>query len=161
MITAAQIDEIAEQVNDYTSNQIQVIFNQIYKRQPALYNYLFSKDTTIFNQQEKELLYYVVLVIWQTMAKLLTIPQRIAAKKIDTIQDANWKVIENLPNRLSTQSLEMFLDSFFDNHPQEELVGLIIDMLDESEETEKVLTKESIIPIFVLLKTMVDSLVKK
>ncbi len=159
IIQAETVDIIAEQVNNYNETSSQALLDEIYKRQPAIFNYILSKDeTALFSQDEKELLIYITFVLWQTVKQELRLPQRVGMKQLDAIQATNWQKAEALPSFGKGQTFEAHLSSFFDGYPQDELLGLITDLLDDVEDEVPMIAKESRLPLFIMLKTVTDVL---
>lgn len=159
IIQAEAVDIIAIEVNEYSETASEELLEEIYKRQPAIFNYILSKnETALFSQYEKELLLYLTFVLWETVKQELELPQRIGMKQLDAIQFTNWQKAENLPTHPKGQSFEAYLAPFFKDYPQDELLGLITDAVDDVEDEVSLVAKESQLPLFIMLKTVVDAL---
>lgn len=159
MISVDTIDTIAEQVSDLTAEQIAAKLDDIKGKQPSLFAYLMSdNETYLLSQAEKELLYYMAFVIWEAVNAERTLPQRLSMKQVDTIQFDNWKQLENYTNPKG-QSLDDFFEPEIGYHKEAELMYFVCDGLEESEEMPRLVAKDSLLPMFVMMKTLVDCLI--
>ena len=161
MISVDTIDRIAEQVSEYTAEQIADKLEHLKGKQPSLFAYLMSEhETFLFTQGEKELLYYMALVIWEAINDELTLPQRLSMKQVDTIQFDNWKVFENYSNPKG-QSLDDYFEPEIGYHEEAELMYFVCDALEDSEDMPELIATNSLLPMFVMMKTFVDCLLVK
>ena len=78
----------------------------------------------------------------------------------DKIQFENWKVLEEYTNPKG-QPLDDFFEPVIGYHEQAELLYFVCDGLENANEEEVIITKDSLLPIFIMLKTVVDCLLKK
>ena len=158
MIAPEIIDEIAEQIGEFEEAQTSERLEEIGAKQPAIFAYILSENETyLFSQEEKAILYYIIIVIWEATNQELDMPQRLGMKVVDEIQFENWKAIEDLKHP-QNQPLDDFFEPFIGTHPEAELLYFVCDGLEEIEETEKIIAKDSFFPLYVMLKTVVDAL---
>lgn len=121
-------------------------------RQPALVAYLFSEDFDLLNQQEREYLLFLTLVIWKTCEDMDPGIPAIASDQLEEQEETNWGILL----KSTAKKFNERIDPFFENYPQEDLLAFVEDALEIDEETE--VTKEGREYIFVALKTMIDCL---
>lgn len=161
MITAEIIDEIAERVGDFEQAETTAKLEEIGAKQPGIFAYILNENETyLFSQDEKAILYYLIIVIWEAVNQELEMPQRLGMKVIDEIQFENWKEIEELKHP-QNQPLDDFFEPFIGTHIEAELLYFVCDGLEEIEEEEKIIAKDSFFPLYVMLKTVVDALTIK
>ncbi|MFK7950503.1 MAG: hypothetical protein AB8G11_23150 [Saprospiraceae bacterium] len=159
MISVDTIDTIAEEVSELTAEQIAIKLDDIKGKQPSLFAYLMSdNETYLFSQAEKELLYYMAFVIWEAIKKERTLPQRLSLKQVDAIQFDNWKQLENYTNPKG-QPLDEFFESEIGYHTEAELMYFVCDALEDSDDMPQLIAKDSLLPMFVMMKTFVDCLI--
>jgi hypothetical protein len=158
MITAETIDKIAERVGAFEEDQTSEKLEEMGAKQPAVFAYILNENETyLFSQEEKAILYYMIIVIWEAVNEELDMPQRLGMKVIDEIQFDNWREIEDLKHP-QNQPLDDFFEPFIGTHPEAELLYFVCDGLEEIEETEKIIAKDGFFPLYVMLKTVVDAL---
>lgn len=161
MISVDTIDTIAEQVSELTAEQIAVKLEEIKGKQPSLFAYLMSdNETYLFSQAEKELLYYMAFVIWEAINKERDLPQRLSMKQVDSIQFENWKTLENYTNPKG-QPLDDFFEPEIGYYEEAELMYFVCDALEDSEDMPQLIAKDSLLPMFVMMKSFVDCLIIK
>ncbi|NJN77496.1 MAG: hypothetical protein HC803_03505 [Saprospiraceae bacterium] len=100
------------------------------------------------------------IVIWEAVKQELEIPQRLSLKVVDKIQFENWKELEEYTNPKG-QSLDDFFEPVIGYHEQAELLYFVCDGLENANEDGEIITKDSLLPIFIMLKSLVDCLLKK
>ncbi len=158
MIAPEKIDAFAEKISDFTPEQTAEKLNDIKAKQPSIFAYLMSDDETfLFVQSEKDLLYYLAIVIWETVKTELGMAQRLSMKRVDAFQFDNWSVLEEFSNAKG-QPLDDFFEPVIGEHPEAELLYFVCDGLEDANESGEISSKDSILPIFVMLKTFVDCL---
>lgn len=161
MIAPEVLDILAERISAFSPEQIEEKLNDIQSKQPSVFAYLMSdNETYLFSKTEKELLYYLTIVIWEAAKQELTMPQRLSMKRVDEIQFNNWKALETYSNPKG-QPLDDFFEPIIGYHEQAELLYFVCDGLEEVDIQEKIIAKDSLLPIFVMLKTLVDTVIEK
>lgn len=161
MIAPEVIDILAEKIGAFTDEQTDAKLKEIEAKQPSIFAYLMSEDETyLFSNAEKAVLYYLTIVIWEAVKQELEMPQRLSMKVVDKIQFENWKVLEAYTNPKG-QSLDDFFEPVIGYHEQAELLYFVCDGLENANEETEIITKDSLLPIFIMLKTVVDCLLKK
>ena len=158
MIAPELIDEIAERVSDYTEVKTAEKLAEIQAKQPTIAAYILSEDETyLFSEAEKTLLYYLVITIWETVKVAGKMPQRVALKRLDALQFDNWTALETFTNPKG-MSLDDYFEPVIGEHVEAELLYFVCDGLEEEDEEDKIIAKDSLLPIFIMLKTVVDCL---
>lgn len=161
MIAPEVLDILAEKLRNLTSEETDEKLKEIELRQPSIFAYLMSDDETyLLSPSEKDLLYYLAIVIWEAAKQELEVPQRLSMKVVDKIQFENWKELEEYTNP-KDQSLDDFFEPVIGYHEQAELLYFVCDGLEEADEEKKIISKNSMLPIFIMLKSLVDCMVKK
>lgn len=154
-ISADTIDNIAEGLNLHSPEQIEKMLNDFGNEQPVALSYLMQEDFEAMGDNEHELMLFTALQIWFIMKTELNTLKTPEAADIDDAQDNNWKDIENLPAQKS-RSFEEYIEPIIAKYAQSELMYFVIDTFEEDEGDEFSMNKESRLPIFLALKTLVD-----
>ena len=128
------------------------------ERQPAILSFLMSDHEGALNNDERDFMIYLAIVIWRSVEHVNSECKIVRPKKISSAEEANWAVIEKIKRR----NFRDRLDVFFEDTLQEDLLAFIedsltLDEIDDGADGIQV-TKEGIEPMFVMLKTVVDVL---
>lgn len=161
MIAPEVIDILAEKIGGFSDEETAAKMKEIEAKQPSIFAYLTAEDETyLFSNAEKDVLYYLSIVIWEAVKQELEMPQRLSLKVVDKIQFENWKALEEYTNP-NGKPLDDYFEPVIGYHEQAELLYFVCDGLENANEDEVIISKDSLLPIFIMLKTLVDCLLKK
>lgn len=154
------IDAILDELGD-SEQVVEQHISLFAEKQPALMGYLISDDFDILNEDEQSFLLFLGLTIWLAVERFAPGQPEVSDEKVSEMEEHNWEMMNNMQK----VPFEDRLDAFYDDTPQEELLAFIEDALlpDEDEEDDdelEVISKEGMEPVFVALKTVLDSLTK-
>lgn len=154
------IDAILDELGD-SEQVVEQHISLFAEKQPALMGYLISDDFDILNEDEQSFLLFLGLTIWLAVERFAPGQPEVSDEKVSEMEEHNWGMM----NSMQKVPFEDRLDAFYDDTPQEELLAFIEDALlpDEDEEDDdelEVISKEGMEPVFVALKTVLDSLTK-
>ena len=76
--------------------------NRMSKKQPFILAYLMSTGDDVLNQDERELLLYLGIVVWQIMTQGTTPLPKITEKILNEMEDSNMKMLEYLEGESET-----------------------------------------------------------
>ncbi len=156
-INVDQIDVIFEQVNNFSIPETEKLLDLFGNDQPVYFNYIMQDEFELLGEDAHELLLFNSMTVWYIIKQTLGTVKQLESETLDEKQDANWSAIEALPP-LKSQDFEEYVEPLIGYHPQDELLYFILDTFQEEEGTEEfALNKESKIPIFVALKSFIDS----
>jgi len=155
-ISVDSIDKIANELNEYTPEQIEVLLNDFSDAQPVALNYLMQEDFEAMGDTEHELMLFTAMQIWFIMKTELSEIRTADEEDIDDSQDDNWEAAEKLPAQ-KRRSFEEYVEPMIAKYPQSELLYFVLDTFEEDEGDEFSINKESRLPIFLTLKTLVDA----
>ena len=122
--------------------------------QPYLVDYLSREDTGAFTEQEQELLFFAVLVIYHAIKEGNKEPELVEGEAISSAEESIFSTLQEQ----SARAFRERLDVFFEQTEEEDLLAFIEDLLVVEEESG--VTKEGREPLFVLLKTCMEVLLK-
>ncbi len=123
------------------------------KEQPAIVGYLLAVDKDILNQQEREILFYLGLVIWQIMSSGNKLPV-VAVEAVEQADDANAVMLEGMmgtPDSDLTSAAEKLLNTYHQSAILQYAVGALVDAADQEE-----VRQDNIGVMLIDLKTVVD-----
>jgi hypothetical protein len=129
------------------------------KAQPEIMAFLMGVDYDVFNQDERELLFYLGTVIWEMMRQGTPPPKRVNEKRMDKFIDRTDQMAEYLMDE-SAEDFEAVVTQIFKNHNQINVLRYVVEALFEMEDdTEYTDVREEMKGlIFINLKTVVEAL---
>ncbi len=134
----------------------QEMINRMSEQQPIVLAYLMSTGEEVLNQDEKELLLYLGVVVWQMMSQGASSLPEITSEMIDEAEDVNMKMIEYLEGEPETAFMDT-VEKMINNYNQPEVLRYVLEALMEEEpEEDCIIRDENIGIIMIFLKTVID-----
>lgn len=154
MIEAYIVDEVTEELSA-SEKAFEHTIELMNKQQPILLGYLFSENFEAFTQNEREYLLFLSAVIWKSVFRVWGQQDPITTEQLSAAEDHNWHVLQTTNSNLFRERI----NAFFDEQPvEEELLAFIEDALLDDDESP--VTLEGREPLFITLKSIIDSLTK-
>jgi len=144
------IDRVAEEIggSEEAFNEATVDLSM---EQPNVAAYIFSDNFDLFTDAEKQYFLFLVLVVFKSIKNEVENLPKTTAEALGKYEEKNWELI----NEVTSKQFRDRLNIFFKKTPQEDLLAFIEDaLLDEEEE---LITKIGREPMFVALKSIIDS----
>ncbi len=169
-ISYETVTETWERMAEAPTDQAEGLVHQMQREQPHLLAYLLAQDEEIFDEQERETILYVGMVIWQIMKQGKRKPRKVSQKRLFEAEETNYAFLEQLSEDTEADFMSATL-AMLENYPEPEVFRYIVEaiMEEESEEEsdEEIDKEESNPPIqdenrglaFLILKTVLDALV--
>lgn len=133
----------------------EAVFTAFSQEQPYLAAYLDSDDIEAFTPGEQSLLYMSAMIIYQVIKDAYGAPKAVTGEEIANAE-------ESILETLQAQESSIFrhrMDVFFEGTPEEDLLAFLEDMLTpEEDEEDELVTREGREPLFVILKSCMDTL---
>ncbi len=120
--------------------------------QPDLIAFIDQENYSLLTNDEIALLEYLTLVIYFSSMKMIEKTIQIQGKSLEAAEEDNW----NTFNELTAKSFFNKLDSFFKDYPQEDLLALVEDSIQQDE--DNIVTPVGREIIFVACKSIIDTL---
>jgi hypothetical protein len=131
------------------------LINLMSKEQPFILTYLMAIDNAIFNQDERELLFYLGVVVWQIMSQGSTPLPKVTQETLDEIEESNTKMLEYLEGESETSFIET-VETIVKNYNQPEVLRYVIEALMEESDEEPLIRDEYKGIMMINLKTVID-----
>lgn len=130
------------------------LVDRMKEEQPVVMAYLMAVDHDLFNQEERELLVYLGMVVWQIMSPGNAPLSRVTEKALDKAEESNMKMIESLMEAPEPDFTET-TRTMIENYGQPEVLRYVVEALVEAVENEEV--RDENMGIMMLdLKTVID-----
>jgi hypothetical protein len=127
-------------------------WQKLAEENPSVIEFISGERLELLTREESELLEFLVLVIYSSVAKALGKKPVIQGRLLEEYEDKNWEVW----NEQGAKSTKRAIDFFFENYPQEDLLAFVEDSLGDDEEV--VITNVGIEMIMVTAKSLIDTL---
>ncbi|MFK7775716.1 MAG: hypothetical protein AB8F94_26575 [Saprospiraceae bacterium] len=144
------IDQVAEEIGG-SEEAFKEATVDLSLEQPNIAAYIFSENFDLFTDAEKQYFLFLVLVVFKSIKNEVGDLPRTSAEVLGKFEEQNWQLI----NEVTSKQFRDRLNIFFENTPQEDLLAFIEDSL--TEEEEELITKVGREPMFVALKSIIDS----
>lgn len=144
------IDQVAEEIGG-SEEAFKEVTVDLSMEQPNIAAYIFSDNFDLFTDSEKQYFLFLVLVIFKSIKSEVEDLPRVSVEVLGKFEEKNWQLI----NEVTSKQFRDRLNVFFENTPQEDLLAFIEDSL--LEEEEELVTKVGREPMFVALKSIIDS----
>jgi len=151
-ITEIEINSTMEAFESLSEDEMATMVEQFSTEQTDIVNYVMSDEIALFSATERQIMLYLGLVIWKTIdMKEFTGVSAIPLNIITTSEDYNWELLDTQDQ--DAPFLER-ISVLYEEYPQEDLLAFAEDTLAES---EGAFNREAREPMFVMLKSIIDS----
>lgn len=148
-------EDIIEKVIDYFENDEEAYVEslaRIMDSQPALLAFLNQESIDILLEEEKDILWYIILVIYTSIERSGAEHTKVTDIKLGENEEKNWEIYQNQPRG----SFREKVTSFFNNYHQEDLLAFVEDSL-EIEDSSPITTVGREV-IFISSKSILDTI---
>ena len=150
-INEAIIDKTVEELESSADQEDLII--QMGENQPAILAYLTSETFRFFSEEERVFLFFMVLVIVQSIEKKNTDLPVLSPEQLGQAEEQNWGLYQDSKARNFRDKLTVF----FENYPQEDLLAFVEDALETDEESE--ITEDGRAHLFISMKSIIDGFI--
>ena len=144
------INDIIDQYQD--EQKYLTDLKQLSSEQPDLIAFIDQENYSLLTNDEIALLEYLTLVIYFSSMKMIEKTIQIQGKSLEAAEEDNW----NKFNEITAKSFFNKLDSFFKDYPQEDLLALVEDSIQQDE--DNIVTPVGREIIFVACKSIIDTI---
>lgn len=125
------------------------------KKQPVILAHLMASGHDILNRDERELLLYLGIVIWQIMLQGDTPLPKVTEKTLEDIDKSNMKMLEYLEGESDTGFIET-TEQLFKDYLQPEVLKYVIEAIMEEPHEDCQIRDEYKGIMVIYLKTIID-----
>jgi hypothetical protein len=125
------------------------------KQQPVVVTYLITVDSDILNQDERQLLFYLGVAVWQMMSQGGTCLPTVTEDMLISAEDRNVKMAEYLQGETEAGFVEA-TKTIINSYRQPEVLRYVIEALMEGEEEDGIIRDENKGIMMLDLKTVID-----
>ncbi len=153
------IEKTFKEMGEMTPEKAHEIIERMDKEQPLILGYLMEVDGDALNMDEREVLLYLGVVVWQIISRKgkgedTPLPE-ITEDILDNAVKSNEKMIESLENESSDDFIAS-VRKMVKNNSHPELLKVVVEALMEEPEDGCVMRDENKGMMMVYLKTVID-----
>jgi hypothetical protein len=145
---------IEKTIDHYENNEAAYVNDlaEIMQTQPALLAFLSQESIEILLEEEKDILWYIVFIIYRSVENSENGIGAISDDKLSENEERNWSLILEQPRGTFREKISVF----FENFQQEDLLAFVEDSL-ELDDTSPI-TAVGREVIFISTKSIIDTL---
>lgn len=154
-ISEITIDKIIDELEE--KGITEPLIQSFKDSQPLIYAYLFSDSFDLSTQNEKEYLFYLVIVAWKSIMEVVPDLEIVDEEEIGVSEEKNWELINNVKATKFRDRITVL----FEHSDQEDLLAFAEDMLtdlDNEGSENEIITKEGRELLFVAYKSIIDAI---
>ena len=156
-ISAEIVEQTWEEMSVMSPSKIPKIMDQLTKKHPIILAYLMASGNDILNQDERELLLYLGIVVWRIMSQGNTPLPEVPEDILDEVESKNFNMLEYLEGESETDFFDA-VELITNNYNQPEVLKYVVEALMEDDDEEIDISDENKGMMMIYLKTVIDCL---
>jgi hypothetical protein len=159
-ISAQTVTHVWQEIAQAQPDEVPQLVEQMKQEQPVIMVYLLALDDMPFSQYEREIVFYLGLVIWQIMKESPRRLLKVSRKKLRRAEAANEEVLSYLASDTEADFVSA-TQRMLETYPEPEVLRYLLEaLMEEDDDPENPPIREEYRGLaFILLKTMLDALV--
>lgn len=133
MISAETVTRVWQDMARASLDKVPHLVNQMRVEQPVILVYLLAVDDSIFNQHERELIFYLGMVVWQMMKQSKRRLRKVTEKRLEQAEKANFDFLERLSGSPEAD-FESATLTMLATYPEPEVFRYIVEAVMEEED---------------------------
>jgi hypothetical protein len=154
-IPADVVEKTWQRIASLSPKDAQKLIKRMAKEQPIVLAYLMAVDSDIFNQDERQVLLYLGVVVWQIMRQGAHPLPRVTEKMLDEAEARNLKMAEYLQSKTES-GFEEATRKIIGGYGQPEVLRYVVEAIMEETEEPCPIRDENKGIMFLDLKTVID-----
>jgi hypothetical protein len=155
-ISAEIVETTWKRIADFSAREGKALAEKFAEEQPIVMTYLMAVDGDLFNEEERELLFYLGAVVWQMMAQSDAPLPPVTEEMIEQAEAANQTTLQSLADA-SDDAARAVMAQLLQEYAQPEVFKYVVTALMESAQEEGI-RDENLGVMMVNLKTVIDCL---
>lgn len=155
-ISEQVVEQTWQRIAELSARQGKALGIQFVNEQPMVSTYLMAVDGDVFNEDERELLFYLGTVVWQMMAQGDAPLPRVTEQALARAENANVAMLQTLAE-VSDQEAHTAMARLLHEYAQPHVFKYVVGALMESAQEEGI-REENLGVMMMDLKTVIDCL---
>lgn len=153
-ISAEIVETTWKRIADFSAREGKALAEKFSAEQPMVMAYLMAVDAELFNEEERELLFYLGATVWQMLAQGDAPLPQVTEQMIEQAETANQSALESLMDA-SDDDARAAMANLLQEYAQPEVFKYVVTALMESAQDEGI-REENLGVMMVDLKTVID-----
>jgi hypothetical protein len=161
VISAETVTQVWQDMAQVSLEEVPHFINQMRVEQPVVLVYLLAVDDSIFNEHEREIIFYLGMVVWQMMKQSKRRLRKVTEKKLMQAEEANFDFLECF-SASPEADFESATETMLATYPEPEVLRYIVEAIMEEEDydpDDPPIREEYRGLAFVHLKTVLDAFI--
>jgi len=160
MVSAETVTRVWQNMAQLSLSEVPLFVQQMQEEQPAIMAYLLAVGDALFNQHERETIFYVGMVVWQIMKQSKRRLLKVSPKKLNQAEEANLAFLERFSAK-SEADLDKATRAMLATYPEPEVLRYIVEAIEEEDHDpdNPPIRDEYRGMAFLYLKTVLDALI--
>jgi len=154
MVPESIIESVIEQYSDDEERYVTDLA-AVMDRQPALLAFLDQESVHILKEEEKDLLWYIVLILYIAIEKNGEEMIELTDDQLSANEEKNWTVYQEQPRGTFREKVT----PFFEDYPQEDLLAFVEDTVELEESSPMTNVGREV--IFMSAKSIIDTILPR
>jgi hypothetical protein len=155
--TIEEIDQSWKKMEKLELGDVPKLVNNLGNDQPFILTYLMATGNEILDQQEREALLFMGVMIWHIVSENISEVPEITLDMLEECDEKNMAMLEYLAGEPDSEFMDT-TESIMAKYHQAELLRYIIDRLMEEPDKGITLNADNIGMMIIYLKTIIDCL---
>ncbi len=158
IISEKIVEETWKEVSGMPLADAPKLAQQFQKLQPFLAVYLLAAGGNELNRDERELLFYLGMVVWKMMTKGAKDLTQVSSDSIDKEEEKNWDMISYLAGEKKDFDFLVTVESILTGYNRKNVLKYVVETLGEHNPEEGNIRNDKKGEMFIYLKTLIDCL---
>jgi len=155
-IPAEVVERTWRRIGEMTPDDAPDLVGDMQNEQSLLLSYLMTVGEEEFNEEERELLLYLGIVVWQIMKAGFPPPPPVSGSVLDSVERRNLAMLDYLQSE-PEQDFEHTVRTIFEHYNQTEVLKYVLESIMEDEGAAIVRDENKGLFLY-FLKNVIDSL---
>jgi len=156
-ITAEEVERAFQRVDTLPPELIESLVGKMTREQPYIQTYLLAVGGDLFDDDEREVLNFIGVVIWRAFELTEVRLRQVNSEDLERAEKANTAMLNYLDGEATTEFAAV-AQNIMGNNNQAELLAFAVESLMEAPEPDREFREENTGLMFLFLKTVIDSL---
>lgn len=158
-ISARTVEQTWQRIARASVSEVPQLINRMRQEQPYVMAYLLATGDALFAPHEKEILFYVGMVVWQMMRQSSGGLQQVGQEELDAAEAANMDFLEQFAQE-NDANLEMATRAILGTYPEPDVFRYVMEaVMEEDEASGPPIRDEYKGMAFVYLKIVLDAMI--
>lgn len=155
-IETVMVERTWEEMNYLTIDESMTLVNKMAKEHPAVVAYLMTAGDNLLSEDERDLLIYLGMVVWQIVKKLSGDIPQITTDHLERAETQNIQMLEYLEGE-SEEDFMSTIQVLIESYNQPEILRYVVEAIIEDDEDSFAIGDEAKGVMLLCIKTVIDA----